>query len=71
MKTKLEKAILDSMINNPNNWNGIFYRNPDDPRVVVRRVTNPRTWTFNWANPYSYISFICIILITIAGFIFI
>lgn len=70
MKTKLEKAILDSMINNPNNWNGIFYKNPDDPRVVVRRVIFPRGWTFNWASPYAYISFVCIILITIAGFIF-
>jgi uncharacterized membrane protein len=70
MKTKLEKAILDSMINNPNNWNGIFYKNPTDPRVLVRRVKPARGWSFNWASPYAYISFVCIILITITAFIF-
>lgn len=70
MKTKLEKAILDSMLDNPNNWNGIFYKNPNDPRVLVRRVSPTRGWSFNWASPYAYISFVCIILITIASFIF-
>lgn len=70
MKTKLEKAILDSMINNPNNWNGIFYKNPNDPRVLVRRIKPARGWSFNWASPYAYISFVCMILITIAAFIF-
>ena len=69
MKTKLEKAILDSMINNPNNWNGIFYKNPNDPRVLVRRVSPTKGWSYNWASPYAYISFALIILITIACFI--
>jgi uncharacterized membrane protein len=70
MKTKLDKAILDSMINNPNNWHGIFYKNPNDPRVVVRKNSLTRNWSLNWASPYSYISLICIWIFIIAGFIF-
>lgn len=70
MKTKLEKAIYDSMTSNPNNWKGIFYKNSNDPRVLVKRVYNPKGWTLNWASPYSYISFSLLILITIVAFIF-
>jgi uncharacterized membrane protein len=70
MKSKLDKAIFESMSKNPNNWKGIFYYNPQDPRLVVRKV-NPRMgWSFNFASPYSYITLGCIILITIAAIIF-
>ncbi len=41
MKSKLEKAILDTMSKNPNNWKGVFYFNPKDPRLLVRKI-NPR-----------------------------
>jgi uncharacterized membrane protein len=70
MKTKLEKAILDSMTNNPNNWVGIFYKNPNDPRVLVPKARPATGWSFNWASPYAYITFACLILIAVAGFIF-
>lgn len=70
MKTKVEKAILDSMSKNPNNWKGIFYKNPNDPRILVRKNRPAMGWTYNWASPYSYISLACIILITIAAIIF-
>jgi uncharacterized membrane protein len=70
MKSKLEKAILESMIKNPNNWNGIFYHNPQDPRVLVPKIKPSMGWTFNWASPYSYISFVCIVLITVAAIVF-
>jgi uncharacterized membrane protein len=70
MKSRLDKAILDSMINNPNNWKGIFYKNPNDPRVIVRKARPAGGWSFNWASPYAYISFVCIILITVAAFVF-
>lgn len=70
MKSKLEKAILDSMSKNPNNWKGVFYFNPKDPRLLVRKI-NPRMgWSFNFASPYSYITLICIVLITIASIVF-
>jgi uncharacterized membrane protein len=69
MKTKLEIAILDSMTNNPNNWHGIFYKNSDDPRVLIRKPGLYRNWSFNWASPYAYISLISIWIIVIACFI--
>ena len=69
MKTKLEKAILDSMINNPNNWHGIFYKNSSDPRVLIRKAGPYRNWSLNWASPYAYISLISIWIIVIACFI--
>jgi uncharacterized membrane protein len=70
MKTKLDKAILDAMSKNPNNWRGSFYFNPRDPRLLVRKYTPALGWTFNFASPYSYITLGCIILITIASIVF-
>jgi len=70
MKTKLDKAILDSMIQNPNNWNGIFYKNSSDPRVLVPRNKPARGWSFNWASPYSYVSLVLILVITICAILF-
>jgi uncharacterized membrane protein len=70
MKSKLEKAILDSMIKNPNNyWKGFVYLNRKDPRIIVPRGYSWMGWTLNFASPYSYITLICIILITIAAII--
>ncbi len=71
MKSRLDKAILDSMSRNPNNWKGIFYYNPRDPRLIVRKIHPFMGWSFNFASPYSYITLISIILITIAAIIFI
>jgi uncharacterized membrane protein len=71
MKSGLDKAILDSMSRNPNNWKGIFYYNPRDPRLIVRKIYPLMGWSFNFASPYSYITLISIILITIAAIIFI
>jgi uncharacterized membrane protein len=70
METKLEKAILDSMSKNPNNWKGNFYYNPNDPRILVRKINPGMGGSYNWASPYAYISFICIVLITAGCFIF-
>lgn len=70
MKTKLEKAIFETMSKNPNNWKGIFYFNPKDPRILVPKINPGLGWSYNWASPYSYIALICIVLITIASFIF-
>jgi uncharacterized membrane protein len=70
MKSKLEKSILDSMSKNPNNWNGIFYKNSNDPRVIVRKIKPAMGWSLNWASPYSYVSLVFIILITITAIVF-
>jgi len=70
MKTKLDQAILDSMSKNPNNWKGIFYYNSRDPRLLVRKINPSMGWSFNFASPYSYITLVCIVLITIAAIVF-
>ena len=70
MKTKLEKEFLDSMNSNPANWKGIVYFNPDDPRLLVRKINPSMGWTFNFAHPYSYITMISIILIIIVSVLF-
>jgi uncharacterized membrane protein len=70
MKSKLEKAILDSMSKNPNNWRGPFYFNPNDPRLFVHKIHPALGWTFNFASPYSYITLGLIILVTIASVVF-
>jgi uncharacterized membrane protein len=70
MKTKLEKAILDSMNSNPNNWKWIVYFNPRDPRILVPKINPSMGWTFNFAHPYSYIALISIILIAITSICF-
>jgi uncharacterized membrane protein len=53
MKTKIEKAIFETMSKNPNNWNGIFYFNHNDPRILVRKINPGLGWSYNWASPYS------------------
>lgn len=63
MKTKLDKAILDSMSKNPNNWKGIFYFNRKDPRLIVPKIYPLMGWTFNFASPYVYITLIGVLLI--------
>jgi uncharacterized membrane protein len=70
MKTKLEKAILNSISSNPGNWKGIFYLNPRDPRLIVPKIVPSMGWTFNFAHPWSYVTLISIILIVIASIIF-
>jgi uncharacterized membrane protein len=70
MKSKLEKSFLDSMSRNPANWRGLFYYNRKDPRMMVRKLEPGLGWTLNWANPYSYVLLMCLILIFAAGVIF-
>jgi uncharacterized membrane protein len=70
MKSKLDRAIPDSMSRNPNNWKGIFYYNPNDPRLIVRKIYPSMGWSFNFASPYSYLTLTSIILITIAAIVF-
>lgn len=66
MKTKLNKEILDSMSNNPDNWKGVFYYNRKDPRLIVPKLYPLMGWTFNFASPYSYMFIVALVLIIIA-----
>lgn len=65
MKRKLEKEILDAMSRDILNWRGPFYFNRKDPRVLVPKFISSFGWTLNFANPYSYISLVAIILIIV------
>ncbi|WP_163400585.1 DUF5808 domain-containing protein [Flavobacterium fluviatile] len=40
--------------NNPDNWIwGIFYYNPEDPRLFLPKKIKEFGWTTNFANPNS------------------
>ena len=66
MKTKLEKELLDTMSKNPNNWKGAFYFNRKDPRLMVPKFYPSMGWTLNFANPYTYLFVIAILIIIFA-----
>lgn len=66
MRTKIDKEILDEMHKNPDNWKGVFYFNRKDPRLMVPKITLTG-WTFNFANPWTYILIVLILLIIIAA----
>jgi uncharacterized membrane protein len=62
MKTRLNKEILDSMSKNPANWKGIFYFNRKDPRIIVPKYYPSTGWTLNFANPFSYLALLAILM---------
>lgn len=41
---------------------GIFYCNPNDNRVFVPKRSKVLGWTLNFANPYSYLVILGIII---------
>jgi uncharacterized membrane protein len=65
MKTKLDKEILDSMSKNPGYWKGLLYFNRKDPGLIVPKLNPSMGWTFNFANPYVYLTLIGLILVII------
>jgi len=67
MKTEFEKQNFDSMTKDPRNWKGLFYYNPKDPRLLIRKSYPLRSWTFNFASIYSYITLALIIIIVIVA----
>jgi uncharacterized membrane protein len=56
------------MNTNPENYKwGIFYFNPDDPRVIVPKQIQWMGWTLNFARPVAWliiIAFIALIIYT-------
>ncbi len=66
MKRKLDKATLDAMSKNPNNWKGVFYVSPKDPRLTVPKLYPSMGWTLNFGSPYSYVLVAAVFLIIIA-----
>ena len=61
MKSKKEQQ--DEWHSDPNNWKwGIFYYNPDDPRLFPPKRFRKLGWTINFANPGSIFFFVIILL---------
>jgi len=48
--------------NDPNNWVwGMFYYNPEDPRLFPPKKFKELGWTTNFANPKSVLALLLII----------
>ena len=63
MKTPFEQHELDRMIHDPNNYKWyIIYFNPRDTRVIVPKRKKNIAWTLNFANPYSWMIVLAVIL---------
>ena len=70
MKKRSDNEFLDNMSKDPGNWKGMIYYNRKDPRLMVPKLFPALGWTFNFANPYAYIALAAIIVIIIAGVLF-
>lgn len=63
MKTPFEKHERDRMIYDPVNYKwGIIYFNPRDSRAIVPKRKKHWAWTLNFANPYSWIIVLAVIM---------
>ena len=67
MKKKIDQEILNRMSKNPGNWNGPFYLNQKDPRLIVPKQVPALGWTFNFASPLAYLTLFIVALIVIAS----
>lgn len=61
------KGVTDEMLrswhDDPNNWKaGVFYFNPQDPRILPPKRSEWMGWTINFANPLS--------IVVVIGFMF-
>ena len=58
------------MLDNPNNWRGMFYFNKDDYRIIVPKQEKALGWTLNWAQPKTYL-FLLTVAFCIVSFVLI
>jgi uncharacterized membrane protein len=65
MNSKLESELNDSKSRNQSNWKGFIYVNKEDQRLIVPKRIPTMGWTLNFANPYSYVILLAIIMIPI------
>lgn len=64
---KLDTATVKRWKEDPNNWKcgGLFYYNPEDPRLFPPKPIEWMGWTINFANPKSAGAFAVIFILTI------
>lgn len=70
MKKNYDQEFLDEMRLNPANWRGLFYFNRKDPRILVPKLNPGLGWTFNFANPWTYLSIGIIVIAVVITSIF-
>ncbi len=59
-----DKDIRDRWHDDPSNWKwGIFYFNRLDKRLFPPKRIRGMGWTVNFANPYSYLALLGIIVL--------
>ena len=57
--------MQDPRIENPDNWNGIFYVNKNDKRIFLPKRNPKFGYTINFGNIYSYIFIAAVVLFMI------
>jgi len=63
-----EDKTRDELHSNPKNWIlGMFYFNKEDKRIFPPKRTKLSGWTINFANPYSILAFIALVIVLLAG----
>ncbi len=66
-KPKANQEELNRMHDDPNNWKwGVFYYNPSDKRIFPPKRIESMGWTVNFANPYSVMVLVLVILFAMA-----
>jgi uncharacterized membrane protein len=66
-KEKPEKESFDQWHDDPSNWRwGIFYYNKKDKRLLSPKRLRSFGWTVNFANPYSFLTLLGIIILILA-----
>jgi uncharacterized membrane protein len=68
MKNDFNQFENDRMIDDPMNYKGgIFYFNRKDGRVLVPKRSRLMGWTLNFANFFTYLLILGIILVILIG----
>ena len=63
-KEKPGKETLDQWHNDTSNWKwGVLYYNPKDKRIFPPKRFKAMGWTVNFANPFSYLTLLGIIIL--------
>jgi uncharacterized membrane protein len=63
---KSNKEVFQQWHDDPSNWKwGIFYFNKKDKRLLSPKRIQELGWTINFANPYSIVLLIMIIILAI------
>ena len=71
MKRKPVSGNFNHLENNPENYKwGIFYFNPDDPRIILTKRSRVMGLTLNFGNLWSYVIIAVFLLLALVIGIF-